>query len=56
MSLLYKKHPSQLKLVLIDPKKVELSPYAKIENHYLAYLPDQMEPIITDTAKVVNTL
>jgi S-DNA-T family DNA segregation ATPase FtsK/SpoIIIE len=56
MSLLYKKHPSQLKLVLIDPKKVELSPYAKIENHFLAYLPDQMEPIITDTAKVVHTL
>jgi DNA segregation ATPase FtsK/SpoIIIE, S-DNA-T family len=56
MSLLYKKHPSQLKLVLIDPKKVELSPYAKIENHFLAYLPDQMEPIITDTTKVVHTL
>ena len=56
LSLLYKKHPSQLKLVLIDPKKVELSPYSKIENHFLAYLPDQLEPIITDTAKVVNTL
>jgi DNA segregation ATPase FtsK/SpoIIIE, S-DNA-T family len=55
-SLLYKKHPSQLKLVLIDPKKVELSPYAKIENHFLAYLPDQLEPIITDTTKVVQTL
>jgi DNA segregation ATPase FtsK/SpoIIIE, S-DNA-T family len=56
LSLLYKKHPSQLKLVLVDPKKVELSPYSKIENHFLAYLPDQLEPIITDTAKVVNTL
>lgn len=55
-SLLYKKHPSQLKLVLIDPKKVELSPYSKIENHFLAYLPDQLEPIITDTSKVVQTL
>jgi DNA segregation ATPase FtsK/SpoIIIE, S-DNA-T family len=58
ISLLYKKHPSQLKLVLIDPKKVELSPYAKIENHFLAYVldPTQLEPIITDTTKVVNTL
>lgn len=55
-SLLYKKHPSQLKLVLIDPKKVELSPYAKIDSHFLAYLPDQLEPIITDTAQVVKTL
>ncbi len=55
-SLLYKKHPSQLKLVLIDPKKVELSPYAKIDNHFLAYLPDQLEPIITDTSQVVKTL
>ncbi len=55
-SLLYKKHPSQLKLVLIDPKKVELSPYAKIDNHFLAYLPDQLEPIITDTAQVIKTL
>jgi DNA segregation ATPase FtsK/SpoIIIE, S-DNA-T family len=56
MSLLYKKHPSQIKLVLIDPKKVELSPYSKIESHFLAYLPDQLEPIITDTSKVVQTL
>jgi len=56
MSLLYKKHPSQVKLVLIDPKKVELSPYAKIENHFLAYLPDQLEPIITDTNQVIQTL
>ncbi|MBL7814436.1 MAG: DNA translocase FtsK 4TM domain-containing protein [Saprospiraceae bacterium] len=55
-SLLYKKHPSQLKLVLIDPKKVELSPYAKIDSHFLAYLPDQLEPIITDTAQVIKTL
>jgi DNA segregation ATPase FtsK/SpoIIIE, S-DNA-T family len=55
-SLLYKKHPSQLKLVLIDPKKVELSPYAKIDSHFLAYLPDQLEPIITDTSQVVKTL
>jgi DNA segregation ATPase FtsK/SpoIIIE, S-DNA-T family len=55
-SLLYKKHPSQLKLVLIDPKKVELSPYGKIDNHFLAYLPDQLEPIITDTSQVVKTL
>ncbi len=55
-SLLYKKHPSQLKLVLIDPKKVELSPYGKIDNHFLAYLPDQLEPIITDTTQVVKTL
>jgi S-DNA-T family DNA segregation ATPase FtsK/SpoIIIE len=56
VSLLYKKHPSQLKLVLIDPKKVELSPYSKVENHFLAYLPDQLEPIITDTSQVVKTL
>lgn len=56
LSLLYKKHPSQLKLVLIDPKKVELSPYSRIESHFLAYLPDQLEPIITDTSKVVQTL
>jgi DNA segregation ATPase FtsK/SpoIIIE, S-DNA-T family len=56
MSLLFKKHPSQVKLVLIDPKKVELSPYSKIENHFLAYLPNQLEPIITDTAQVINTM
>ena len=55
-SLLYKKHPSQLKLVLVDPKKVELTPYNKIEKHFLATLPDVEEPIITDTKKVVNTL
>ena len=56
MSLLYKKHPSQVKLVLIDPKKVELFPYAKLENHFLAYLPDQDEPIVTETNKVIFTL
>ncbi len=56
MSLLYKKHPSQLKLVLIDPKKVELFPYSKLLKHYLAILPDQEEPIITDTTKVIYTL
>lgn len=56
MSLLYRKHPSQVKLVLIDPKKVELFPYSKLENHYLAYLPDQDEPIVTETNKVIYTL
>lgn len=56
MSLLYKKHPSQLKLVLIDPKKVELFPYAKLDQHFLAFLPDQDEPIITETTKVIHTL
>ena len=55
-SLLYKKHPSQVKFVLIDPKKVELTLYNKIERHYLAKLPDQDEAIITDTKKVVNTV
>ena len=56
VSLLYKMHPSQLKFVLIDPKKVELTLYNKIERHYLAKLPDSEEAIITDTQKVVNTL
>lgn len=56
MSVLYKKHPSQVKLVLIDPKKVELFPYSALEHHYLAFLPGQDEPIITDTHKVINTL
>jgi S-DNA-T family DNA segregation ATPase FtsK/SpoIIIE len=56
MSLLYKKHPSEVKLVLIDPKKVELFPYSSLEKHFLAVLPDQEEPIITETSKVVNTL
>jgi DNA segregation ATPase FtsK/SpoIIIE, S-DNA-T family len=55
-SLLYKKHPSQLKLVLVDPKKVELTLFNKIERHFLAKLPDTQEAIITDTSKVVNTL
>lgn len=55
-SLLYKKHPSQLKFVLVDPKKVELSLYTRIERHYLAKLPDSEEAIITDTQKVVTTL
>ncbi|MDD3152848.1 MAG: DNA translocase FtsK, partial [Bacteroidales bacterium] len=55
-SLLYKKHPSQLKFVMVDPKKVELSLFSKIEQHYLAKLPDIEEPIITETKYVVNTL
>ncbi len=56
VSLLYKKHPSQLKLVLVDPKKVELSIYRIIEKHFLAKLPGEEESIITDTKKVVHTL
>lgn len=56
VSLLYKKHPSQLKLVLVDPKKVELSLYRVIEKHFLAKLPGEEESIITDTKKVVYTL
>ncbi len=55
-SMLYSKHPSQLKFVLVDPKKVELSIFAKIEKHFLAKLPDTEEAIITDTTKVVHTL
>ena len=55
-SLLYKKHPSQVKFVLVDPKKVELTLFNKIERHYLAKLPDDGEAIITDTKKVVNTV
>jgi len=55
-SLLYKKHPSQLKFVFIDPKKVELNLYSVIEKHYLAKLPDEEEPVITDIQKVKNTL
>ncbi len=55
-SLLYKKHPSQLKFVLVDPKKVELTLFNKIEKHFLAKLPDSEESIITDTSKVVNSL
>ena len=56
VSLLYKKHPSQLKFVLIDPKKVELSVYRHIEKHFLAKLPGEEDAIITDTKKVINTL
>ncbi len=56
VSLLYKKHPSQLKLVLVDPKKVELSIYRSIEKHFLAKLPGEEESIITDTKKVIHTL
>ena len=55
-SLLYKKHPAQVKFVLVDPKKVELTLFNKIERHFLAKLPDSEEAIITDTKKVVNTL
>ncbi len=55
-SLLYKKHPAQLKFVMVDPKKIELSFYSKLERHFLAKLPDAEEAIITDTQKVVNTL
>jgi S-DNA-T family DNA segregation ATPase FtsK/SpoIIIE len=55
-SLLYKRHPSQLKFVLVDPKKVEMSLFNKIERHYLAKLPNSEEAIITDTRKVVHTL
>lgn len=56
VSLLYKKHPSQMKFVLIDPKKVELSIYRQIEKHFLAKLPGEEDAIITDTKKVVHTL
>ncbi|MGB3005508.1 MAG: DNA translocase FtsK 4TM domain-containing protein, partial [Chitinophagaceae bacterium] len=56
VSLLYKKHPSQIKFVLVDPKKVELSVYRHIENHFLAKLPGEEDAIITDTKKVVYTL
>lgn len=55
-SLLYRKHPAEVKFVLVDPKKVELTLFNKIERHYLAKLPDAEEAIITDTSKVVNTL
>tara|TARA_Y100000385_G_scaffold291123_1_gene367357 strand:- start:8770 stop:11319 length:2550 start_codon:yes stop_codon:yes gene_type:complete len=56
VSLLYKKHPAQVKFVLVDPKKVELTLYNKIERHFLAKLPDDSDAIITDTSKVVDTL
>lgn len=55
-SLLYKRHPSELKFVLVDPKMVEFSLYARLEKHYLAKLPDEVEPVVTDPAKVVDTL
>jgi S-DNA-T family DNA segregation ATPase FtsK/SpoIIIE len=55
-SLLYKKHPAQLKFVMVDPKKVELSLYSKIERHFLAKLPESEEAIITDTQQVIHTL
>jgi S-DNA-T family DNA segregation ATPase FtsK/SpoIIIE len=55
-SLLYKKHPAELKFVMVDPKKVELTLFSKIERHFLARLPDSEEAIITDTRKVVRTL
>ena len=55
-SLLYKKHPAEVKFILVDPKKVELTLFNKIERHYLAKLPDTEEAIITDTTKVVNTM
>ncbi|MGB4095178.1 MAG: DNA translocase FtsK 4TM domain-containing protein [Bacteroidales bacterium] len=55
-SLLYKKLPHEIKFIFIDPKKVELSPYAKLENHYLAKIPNETEPIVTDVDKVVKTL
>lgn len=55
-SLLYKKHPSELKLIMVDPKKVELSLYSKIDRHYLAKMPDSDDAIITDVKKVVRTL
>lgn len=56
VSLLYKKHPAQLKFVLVDPKKVELTLFNRIERHFLAKLPGEADAIITDTKKVVNTL
>jgi len=56
VSLLYKKHPSELKLVLVDPKKVELSLFRRIEKHFLACLPESEDPIVTDTRQVVQTM
>jgi S-DNA-T family DNA segregation ATPase FtsK/SpoIIIE len=56
VSLLYKKHPSEVKFVMIDPKKVELFPFNGLENHFLSFLPDEDEAIVTDTEKVVYTL
>ncbi|MCB9285666.1 MAG: DNA translocase FtsK [Lewinellaceae bacterium] len=56
ISFLYKMHPATVKFVLIDPKKVELFPYSRLENHFLAFLPGQEEPITTETTKVINVL
>ncbi len=56
VSLLYKRHPSELKFVMVDPKKVELTLFRKIERHFLAKLPDEADAVITDTKKVINTL
>lgn len=55
-SILYTKHPSEVKFVMVDPKKVELSLYSRLEKYFLASLPDEEEPVITDTKKVINTL
>lgn len=55
-SLLYKKHPSELKLVMVDPKKVEFSMYNPVINHFLAQVPDSDEPVVTDVKKVISTL
>ena len=55
-SILYKKHPSEVKFILVDPKKVELTLYNKLERHFLAKLPNNEDAIITDTKNVVNTL
>jgi S-DNA-T family DNA segregation ATPase FtsK/SpoIIIE len=56
VSLLYKRHPAELKFVLVDPKKLELNLFRKIERHFLAKLPDESDAIVTDTKKVINTL
>lgn len=56
VSLLYKRHPAELKFVMVDPKKVELTLFRKIERHFLAKLPDEADAVITDTKKVINTL
>ena len=56
MSILYRMHPSQVKLVLVDPKKVELFPYSKLDHHFLSFLPGSPEPITTETSKVIHTL
>ncbi|MEM9990580.1 MAG: DNA translocase FtsK [Bacteroidota bacterium] len=56
MSILYRMHPSQVKLVLVDPKKVELFPYSQLDHHFLSFLPGSPEPITTETSKVIHTL